>query len=43
MFRGKILEREFCYFGALNEVYLQNFLHRWVVNRETNITSLINP
>jgi len=24
-------------FEVLNEVYLQNFLHRWVVNRETNL------
>ena len=23
--------------GVLNEVYLQNFLHRWAVNRETNL------
>ena len=29
--------------GVLNEVYLQNFLHRWVVNRETNLMSLLNP
>ena len=29
--------------GVLNEVYLQNFLHRWVVNRETNLMMLINP
>ena len=28
-------------FEVLNKVYLQNFLHRWVVNRETNLTSLI--
>jgi len=27
----------------LNEVYLQNFLHRWIVNRETNLMMLINP
>jgi hypothetical protein len=30
-------------FEVLNEVYLQNFLHRWVVNRETNLMILINP
>src|SRR6185503_568270 len=30
-------------FKVLNEVYLQNFLHRWVVNRETNLMMLINP
>ena len=29
-------------FEVLNEVYLQNFLHRWVVNRETNLMMLIN-
>ena len=30
-------------FEVLNEVYLQNFLHRWVVNRETNLMMQINP
>ena len=30
-------------FEVLNEIYLQNFLHRWVVNRETNLMMLINP
>ena len=30
-------------FEVLNEVYLQNFLHRWIVNRETNLMMLINP
>ena len=30
-------------FEVLNEVYLQKFLHRWVVNRETNLMMLINP
>jgi len=30
-------------FEVLNEVYLQNFLHRWVINRETNLMMLINP
>jgi len=34
---------ESCEFEVLNEVYLQNFLHRWVVNRETNLMMLINP
>ena len=29
--------------GVLNEVYLQNFLHGWTVNRETNLMSLFNP
>jgi hypothetical protein len=30
-------------FEVLNKVYLQNFLHGWVVNRETNLMSLLNP
>ena len=30
-------------FEVLNEVYLQNFLYIWVVNRETNLMMLINP
>ena len=29
-------------FEVLDEVYLQNFLHRWAVNRETNLMSLLN-
>ena len=29
--------------GVLNEAYLQNFLHRWAVNRETNLMSILNP
>ena len=29
--------------GVLNKVYLQNFLHGWAVNRETNLMSLLNP
>jgi len=29
--------------GVLNEVYLQNFLYEWTVNRETNLMSLLNP
>jgi len=28
--------------GVLNEVYLQNFVHKWVVNREMNLMSLLN-
>ena len=28
--------------GVLNEIYLQNFLHEWAVNRETNLMSLLN-
>jgi len=27
---------------VLNEVYLQNFLHGWVVNREMNLMSLLS-
>ena len=42
MFRGKFFEREYSYFRVLNEVYLKFFLHKWIVNRETNLTSLIN-
>ena len=42
MFWLKFFERESYYFGVLNEVYLQNFLHGWVVNHETNLMSLIN-
>ena len=34
--------KEFYWFEVLNEIYLQNFLHRWVVNRETNLMMLIN-
>ena len=30
-------------YEVLNEVYLQNFLLGWVVNRETNLMSLLNP
>ena len=29
--------------GVLNEIYLQNFLHGWVVNHETDLMSLLNP
>ena len=40
----KMSHRIFRYMhGVLNEVYLQNFLHRWAVNRETNLMNLINP
>ena len=39
----KKITMEFCEFEVINEVYLQNFLHRWVVNRETNLRMLINP
>ena len=28
---------------VLNKISLQNFLHRWVVNRETNLISILNP
>ena len=38
----KFLRFESSQFEVLNEVYLQNFLHRWVVNRETNLMMLIN-
>ena len=27
----------------LNKIYLQNFLNEWVVNREINPMSLLNP
>ena len=29
--------------GALNKIYLQNFLYGWVVNREMNLMNLLNP
>ena len=29
-------------YGILNEVYLQNFLYGWAVNRETDQMSLLN-
>ena len=32
---------ESCEFEVLNEVYLQNFLHRWAVNREPNLMSTL--
>ena len=28
---------------VLNKIYLQNFLYEWVVNREMNLMSLLNP
>jgi hypothetical protein len=39
----KFFSKESCQFEVLNEVYLQNFLHRWFVNRETNQMMLIKP
>jgi hypothetical protein len=39
----KFCAKESYQFEVLNEVYLQNFLHGWVVNRETNLMMLINP
>jgi hypothetical protein len=39
----KFFAKESYQFEVLNEVYLQNFLHRWIVNRETNLMMLINP
>ena len=48
VFRSKIFTKKTSHriFGhmhrVLNEVYLQNFLHGWVVNRETNLMSLLN-
>jgi len=39
----KIFETESFYFGVLNKIYLQNVLHGWIVNREVNLMSLINP
>ena len=32
----KLFAMESYKFEVLNEVYLQNFLHKWIVNRETN-------
>ena len=28
-------------YGVLNEVYLQNFLHGWTVNREMNLMTYL--
>ena len=40
----KTLHRMFGHmYGVLNEVYLQNFLQGWAVNRETNLMSILNP
>ena len=41
--RNFFFAKESYRFEVLNEVYLQNFLHRCVVNRETNLIMLINP
>ena len=38
----KKITMKFCKFEVLNEIYLQFFLHRWVVDRETNLMILIN-
>ena len=35
-------ERESCYFGVLNKIYLQYLLHGGVVNHETNLMSILN-
>ena len=40
---AKKIVKESWSFEVLNEVYLQNFLHGWAVNRETNLMSLLNP
>jgi len=29
-------------YGVLNKIYLQNFLHGWIVNREMNLMNLLN-
>ena len=29
--------------GVLNKIYLQIFLHGWIVNREMSLMSLLNP
>ena len=42
LFQKKIA-KEYYEFEVLNEIYLENFLYRWVVNRETNLMMLINP
>ena len=38
----KFVVTEYYQFEVLNKFYLQNFLYRWVVNRETNLMMLIN-
>ena len=40
---AKKIAMESCEFEVLNKFYLQNFLHRWVVNREMNLMMLNNP
>ena len=30
-------------YEILNKIYLQNFLHGWVVNRKMNLMSILNP
>ena len=30
-------------YGVLNKIYLQNFLHGWVVNSEMDLMNLRNP
>ena len=35
-------ERESCYFEVLNKIYLQNLLHGWTANHETNLMSILN-
>ena len=29
-------------YGVLNKIYLQNFLHGWVINHEMNLMSILN-
>ena len=42
-FFKKILHQIFEYMHeVLNEIYLQFFLHGWIVNREMNLISLLN-
>ena len=38
----KFLETKSYHLEVLNEVYLQNFLHEWVVNHETDLMNLLN-
>ena len=40
---ANFFSKESYQFEVLNKVYLNFFLHRWVVNRETNLMMLINP
>ena len=40
----KILYRMFGrMYGVLNKIYIQSFLHGWIVNCVMNLTSLFNP